>query len=109
MEKDTLNLSAAPLKLDALIDYSSGSIISKTLFKSPNNNLTLFSFDQGQELSEHISTFNAYVLNLEGEIELRIGGAAHQLKKGDFLLMPAGVPHALRALSPVKILLIMMK
>jgi len=100
---------AQNLNLNGLIEYSPSSIVSRTLFKSENNNLTLFAFDQGQDLTEHISTFNAFVYLVEGAMELKIGGNPVSLTAGEIALMPANVPHALKAVEKCKMLLIMMK
>jgi len=97
------------LTLTDAIHYNTGAIVSRTLLKNENNNLTLFAFDEGQDLSEHISPFNAFVQALEGEVELRIGGRPVAVKAGELALMPANVPHALKAVTQFKMLLIMMK
>lgn len=67
--------------------------------------MTLFAFDAAQELSEHTSPFDALVHGLEGELEVRIAGQPYQLRDGMILVMPANQPHAVRALSRVKMLL----
>jgi quercetin dioxygenase-like cupin family protein len=97
------------LRLDQNVDYSAGSIVSKTLLKGESGNLTLFSFDKGQGLSEHSAPFDASVLILDGEGEITIGGKAHVLQKDEFIIMPANIPHAVKALKPFKMLLIMIK
>jgi quercetin dioxygenase-like cupin family protein len=71
--------------------------------------LTLFAFDGGQELSEHSAPFDAYVQILEGEAALVIGGTAVAARAGSLVRMPAGVPHAVRAVTAFKMLLIMLK
>jgi len=97
------------LHLEEAIQYNPGAIVSRTLIKNENNNLTLFAFDEGQDLSEHISPFNAFLQVLEGEVELKIGGKPLIVKQGEMALMPANLPHALKALTQLKMLLIMMK
>lgn len=91
------------------IDYSEGGIISKQVLKNAAGNVTLFSFDKGQGLSEHMAPFNALVQLVDGEAEIRIGGQAFLLKKGDQIIMPANVPHELIAVEPFKMCLIMIK
>jgi quercetin dioxygenase-like cupin family protein len=97
------------LRLDQNVDYSAGAIVSKTLLKGESGNLTLFSFDQGQGLSEHSAPFDASILILDGEGEITIGGKTHLLQKDEFIIMPANIPHAVKALKPFKMLLIMIK
>ena len=96
-------------ELDKSVDYSNDSIVSKTLLKGESGNLTLFSFDKGQGLSEHSAPFDASVLILDGEAEITIGGKPNLLVKGEFIIMPANIPHALKALKPFKMLLIMIR
>ena len=97
------------MQLVSSVDYSNGAIVSKTILKGDSGNLTLFSFDQGQGLSEHSAPFDASILILDGESEITIGGTPHLLKTGEFIIIPANVPHAVKALSPFKMLLIMIK
>lgn len=97
------------LNLPELIDYSNGGIISKQVLKNNSGNITLFSFDKEQGLSEHTAPFDAMVQVLDGEVEIRIGGKPHLLKKGETIIMPANVPHALKAIERFKMLLTMIK
>ena len=95
--------------LEQNVDYSSDSVVSKTLLKGESGNLTLFSFDKGQGLSEHSAPFDATILLLDGEGEITIGGKVNLLKKGEFIIMPANIPHAVKAIQRFKMLLIMIK
>lgn len=101
--------TAEALRLEALVDYNEGAVVSRTLTKSKAGTLTVFAFDQGQELSEHSAPFDAWVQVLDGEAELTIGGAPVRAAAGQTVLMPANVPHALRAGSRFKMLLIMIR
>lgn len=100
---------ARPLRLAEEVSYVSGSIVSRTLAKAPGGSLTLFAFDAGQELSEHTSPFDAFVSVLDGKVELTIGGERVPAQAGETVLMPAGIPHALRADGPFKMLLSMVR
>ncbi|WKW45524.1 cupin domain-containing protein [Myroides sp. JBRI-B21084] len=95
--------------LENAIEYTSGGVISKQVIKSKGGNLTLFSFDKEQGLSEHKTPFDAIVLILDGEAEITIGGKLHLLKKGESIIMPANVPHALKAVERFKMLLTMIR
>lgn len=99
----------AILKIDELIDYSKGGVVSKQVLKNKAGNITLFSFDEEQGLTEHTAPFDAMVQIIEGEAEIRIGGNPNLLKQGESIIMPANVPHALRAVRAFKMLLIMIK
>ena len=100
---------AEPVRLEALVDYAEGSVVSRTLTKSKAGTLTVFAFDQGQELSEHSAPFDADVLVLDGEVELTIDGKPVRATAGQTVRMPAGIPHAVRALSRFKMLLVMIR
>jgi quercetin dioxygenase-like cupin family protein len=100
---------ARAVSLDREVEYVPGSIVSRTLAKARGGSLTLFAFDAGQELSEHTAPFDAFVQVLDGTVELTIGGAPVIAKAGETVRMPAGVPHAVRALQPFKMLLSMVR
>lgn len=100
---------AQPVRLEEMIDYGTGSIVSRTLAKHDAGTITLFSFDAGQGLSEHTAPFDAMVQILEGAAELTIGGTPVSARKGHTVLMPAGVPHAVHAAERFKMLLVMIR
>lgn len=97
------------LDLPQSVDYSDGGIISKQVLKNSSGNITLFSFDKNQGLSEHTAPFDAMVQVLDGEVEIKIGGVPHILKTGDTIIMPANISHALLALEKFKMLLTMIR
>lgn len=92
-----------------LVDYREGSVVSRTLVKKEAGNVTLFAFDRGQELSEHAAPFDALVHLLDGEAEITVSGKVHPMKAGDFIVMPAHAPHALKATSRFKMILTMIR
>lgn len=100
---------ASVLNLKQSVDYSEGGIISKQVVKNNSGNLTLFSFDKGQGLSQHTAPFDAVVQILDGEAEVILDGVPHLLKEGETIIMPANVPHALNAVERFKMLLTMIK
>ena len=70
----------------------------------------MVAFDKGQGLSEHSAPFDAMVQIIDGEAEITLAGEPHTVKKGEMLIMPANVPHALQAVNgPYKMILIMIK
>ncbi|HBO42951.1 MAG TPA: cupin domain-containing protein, partial [Planctomycetaceae bacterium] len=98
---------ADAVDLAALVDYQQGSVVSRTLVKKPTGTVTLFAFDAGQELSEHTAPFDAMVQVVDGTGELTIGGRPVRMTAGQLVVMPAGVPHAVRAVERFKMLLTM--
>lgn len=91
------------------IDYAAGSVVSKTLLDKKTGTLTLFSFDSGQGLSEHTSPYDATVQVIEGEAQLTIGGKLVKAGAGELVIMPANIPHSVRAEKRFKMLLIMIR
>jgi quercetin dioxygenase-like cupin family protein len=98
---------ARAVDLAGLVDYADGSIVSRTLVDGDSGSLTLFAFDAGQGLSEHSAPFDAVVQVLDGEVQLRIGGEQVRACRGQAVLMPANVPHAVAAPVRFKMLLTM--
>lgn len=99
----------AVMDLAELISYSDGGVVSKQVLKNEAGNITLFSFDKGQGLTEHTAPFDAMVQVLDGEVEIKIGGVPHLLKEGQTIIMPARISHALSAKEQFKMLLTMIK
>ena len=95
--------------LKKLIEYSSDSIVSRTIAESKAGTLTVFAFDKDQGLSEHSAPFDAIVQVIDGSSEFTIGGAPVKVSAGQIIIMPANVPHAVRALRKFKMLLTMIK
>lgn len=101
--------AAEALALGALITPTEQGIASRVLMKTAGGNLTLFAFDEGQGLTEHTSPYEALVIVLDGTLSLVIGGATVEARAGTIVRMPGGVPHALEARSPVRMLLVMLR
>jgi quercetin dioxygenase-like cupin family protein len=100
-----------PIILKDHIEYSSGSVVSKTLKQNPAGTITLFAFDEGQGLSEHSAPFDAVVRVIDGEGHFVIGGENYELREGEgqMIIMPANVPHAVKAEQRFKMLLTMLR
>lgn len=95
--------------LSQQIEYSEGGIISKQILKNQAGNVTLFSFDKAQGLSEHAAPFDALVQIIDGKAEITIGGIPHLLETGQIIIMPANIPHAVLATERFKMVLTMIK
>lgn len=93
------------LVLEDQVNYSEGQIVSRTLAQNKAVSLTLFAFWQGEEISTHESTGDALITILDGEAEITIDGKIHTLKKGESILMPADIPHAVKAITNQKMML----
>ena len=99
--------SAFPLK--DVTQYQEHSVVSREIIRKPSGTMTVFAFDEGEGLSEHTAPFDAAVYLLEGEARITIDGEPHSVKAGEMIIMPAGKPHALKAVSRYKMLLVMIK
>jgi quercetin dioxygenase-like cupin family protein len=97
------------LLLDGLVSYQDGSVVSRTVINKPAGTITLFAFDKGESLSEHTAPFDAMVQVLDGSAEIKIAGKPYIVKKGGMIIMPAGQPHALKAIEKFKMMLVMIK
>lgn len=97
------------LNFKNLIDYSDGGVVSKQVLKNESGNITLFSFDKEEGLTEHTSPYDALVEVLEGKVEITLGGEKHLVSEGESIILPATVPHALFAAERFKMLLTMIK
>ncbi len=92
-----------------LAQYQTGAVVSREILKKPTGSVTVFAFDADQGLSEHTAPFDALVSVLEGEVEITIAGNAHRVKAGEMIIMPAGQPHALQAMTRFKMVLTMIR
>jgi len=91
------------------IDYQEGAVVSRTVVKKSNGNVTLFAFDQGEGLSEHTTPFDALVQILDGKARITIGGVGYEVSAGEAVVMPADIPHALKAEVKFKMMLTMIR
>jgi quercetin dioxygenase-like cupin family protein len=95
--------------LAGLVDYQPGAVVSRTILKRTAGTVTAFAFAEGEGLSEHTAAFDALVYLVEGAAEIMVGGTPQRVSAGDILRLPAGIPHALKALSRFKMLLVMIR
>ena len=96
-------------RLQDLVSYQEGAVVSRTLISRPTGTVTLFAFDDGQGLSEHTAPFDALAHLLEDKAEIVVAGKPLPTKAGEAVLMPAHQPHSLKALTRFKMLLTMIR
>lgn len=94
---------------NTMIEYAEGGIVSKEFIHTKGGSVTLFSFDKGQNLSEHSAPFDAMVTVIDGEPEIFIDGLPHYPKAGEVLIMPANHPHSVNAKTRFKMMLTMIR
>ena len=95
--------------LDSLVTPSAHGIASRVLARTAAGNITLFAFDAGEELAEHTAPFDALALTTSGSLLITIGGVEVTTVPQTIVLMPANVPHAVRARDASRMLLIMLR
>jgi len=92
-----------------LLQYQDGSIVSRVLLKNKGGTVTLFAFDTGEGLSEHTAPFDALVVVTDGEAEVEIAGESFKVRQGETIILPANQPHAVKATTKFKMILIMIR
>lgn len=97
------------MALATLVTHQPGAVVSRTLAKKPAGTITAFAFDEGEGLSEHTAPFDAWIMGIEGEATIQISYNPFHLGGGQILKLPAGQPHAIQAITPFKMLLIMIR
>ncbi len=95
--------------LAGLVNFQKGSVVSRTLIDKKAGTVTLFAFDEDEGLSEHTAPYDALVYVYDGRASITISGESYQVDKGETIIMPANEPHALRAITPFKMMLVMIR
>ena len=92
-----------------MIDYAEGGVVSKELIHNDAGSVTLFSFDAGQQLSDHTAPFDALLQVVEGEMELSVEGKVNVVKAGEAFVIPNGARHSVSAAKPFKMIITMIR
>jgi quercetin dioxygenase-like cupin family protein len=103
------DLKARALRIADLARIQPGAVVSREILRTKTGTVTVFAFAAGEELSEHTAPFDALVLALEGRAEVTISGTSHRIEAGEMIIMPAGEPHALKAVEAFKMVLVMIR
>jgi quercetin dioxygenase-like cupin family protein len=102
-------LKAKKLKLEDLIEYQEGTIVSREIIHKGTGTVTIFAFDKGEGLNEHTAPFDAIVQVIDGKAEITISGEKNILEKGNIIILPANNSHALNAMERFKMVLTMIR
>ena len=108
-QEPATGLRAQALSLANLVEYQPGSVVSREIICQKTGTVSVFAFDEGQGLSEHTAPFDALVYVIDGETAVTISGKTHPLSRGQMIIMPANEPHALKAVKPFKMMLVMIR
>jgi quercetin dioxygenase-like cupin family protein len=106
---DVNDLVGTVLNMKDMVSYQPGAVVSRTVIDKDAGTVTLFAFDNGQGLSEHTAPFDALVQIIDGTADITIAGSLHAIKEGEMIIMPANIPHALKANPRFKMLLVMIR
>jgi quercetin dioxygenase-like cupin family protein len=104
-----MKTKATALNLAGLVEVQPGAVVSKTIIDKKVGTVTIFGFDENQGLSEHTAPYDAMVQVLDGEVEITVAGQPNRVKQGEFIILPANKPHALKGVTAFKMLLIMIR
>ncbi len=80
-----------------IIEYMSNAVLSKTIIRKITGNVTVSSFDAGEELAEKTSPFDNYIQIIDGAAELSIDDKTYKLKLGEGIIIPAHAKHCFNA------------
>ena len=108
-DKKREELKGKVIHLKELVNYADGAVASRMVISRKAGNVTIFSFDENEGLSEHTAPFDALVTILEGECEVWVAGQTFLMNVGETIIFPANVPHALSAITKFKMSLTMIK
>lgn len=100
---------ATLFKIAELADYQKNAVVSSQVLRTQKGNVTFFAFDEGQELSEHSTPHDALVQMLDGKANVSIGAEKFEIKTGQAIILPANIPHAVKAITSFKMLLTMLR
>jgi quercetin dioxygenase-like cupin family protein len=109
MEKRAMNPYAYFADLVAEVEPPSNGTLSRTLHQDDGLKVVLFGFSAGQELSEHTAATPAIMHFLDGEAKVTLGSDEVAAKPGTWIHMPPHLPHSIRANTPVRLLLLLLK
>ena len=87
-----------------IIEYVPKSVVSRTIIKKTTGNITISSFDEGQELAEKISPFDNFIQIIDGAAELTLNEKTYKLRLGEGIVIPAHAAHCFNAHEQFKMI-----
>jgi quercetin dioxygenase-like cupin family protein len=92
-----------------VIEYIPNAVLSKTIIKKITGNITLSSFDEGEELEEKTSPFDIFIQIIDGSAEITINEKVFKLKIGEGIVIPAHSIHSFNANEKFKMISTLIK
>jgi quercetin dioxygenase-like cupin family protein len=99
----------AVMAASALVQHQPDAVVSRVVLKNGGGSVTAFAFDAGQALSEHTTPFEALMFVIDGEAEILVADRLHRVSAGQLVHLPGGEPHAVKALTRAKMMLVMLR
>lgn len=96
-------------ELAGLVELEAGTVNSRTLSQTDGAKVTVFAIDEGEGMQSHAAPGDALVTVLEGTGQITIKGTPHRLAAGQSVVIPTGAPHSVLGLTPLKMLLVVVK
>ena len=87
-----------------IIEYNPNSVVSRTIIKKTTGNVTVSSFDAGEELAEKTSPFDTFIQIIDGGAEVVIDDKKYQLNLGEGIIVPAHTRHCINANQQFKMI-----
>jgi len=87
-----------------IIEYVPNAVVSKTIIKKITGNITISSFDEGEELAEKTSPFDTYIQIIDGAAEIIINSKKFKLTLGEGIVIPAHASHNFNANEQFKMI-----
>jgi quercetin dioxygenase-like cupin family protein len=84
------------------------STVSSTALRAEGVRVVIFTFDTGQELSEHTAAVPVLLQVLSGRLAVTASGRTVELAPGDLVHLPTRLPHAVLAHEPTVLQLILL-
>lgn len=108
-DKKREELIGKVLTVNDLLQYQDGTVASRMIVFKKTGTITLFAFDAGEGLSEHSAPFDAILTVTDGVADVSIGGKPFTVKAGEMIILPANIPHAVKATERFKMTLVMIR
>jgi len=87
-----------------ILEYVPNAVVSKTIIKKTTGNITVSSFDTGEELAEKTSPFDTYIQVIDGAAEVIIEDKKYLLRAGKGIVIPAHASHWFNANEQFKMI-----
>lgn len=72
-----------------ILEYVPHKVLSKTIIKRATGNVTVSSFEKGEEFAEKMFPFDNYIQIIAGAAELVVNKRKYKLKTGEGIIIPA--------------------